>query len=63
VNEGSLREGAQPFRSRILPAWKAVAGETIRVEERVFKRVSNTPKNGKTREGAMSDGTLESLKQ
>ena len=30
----------------------------IRVEERVYKRVLNTPKNGKTREGAISDGTL-----
>ena len=35
----------------------------IRVVERVYKRVFNTPKNGKTREGAMSDGTLELLKE
>ena len=35
----------------------------IRVVERVYKRVLNTPKNGKTREGAMSDGTLELLKE
>jgi integrase len=35
----------------------------IRVVERVYKRKFNTPKNGKTREGAMSDGTLELLKE
>jgi hypothetical protein len=28
------------------------------LEERVYKRVLNTPKNGKTREGAISDGTF-----
>jgi len=32
------------------------------VEERVYKRVLNTPKNGKTREGAISDGTLALIK-
>jgi integrase len=35
----------------------------IRVVERVYKRKFDTPKNGKTREGAMSDGTLELLKE
>jgi integrase len=43
--------------------WKSVADEVIRVVEGVYKRVFNTPKNGKTREGAMSGGTLELLKQ
>jgi integrase len=43
--------------------WKSVADEVIRVVERVYKRVFNTPKNGKTREGAMSDGTRELLKE
>jgi integrase len=33
------------------------------VEERVYKRLFNTPKNGKTREGALSDGTLELLQE
>jgi integrase len=43
--------------------WKSVAGETIRVEERVYKRVRNTPKNGKTREGAISDTTIDLMKE
>jgi len=38
--------------------WKALEGDIIRVDQRVYKRVLNTPKNGKTREGAISDGTL-----
>jgi hypothetical protein len=33
----------------------------FRVEQRVYKRVLDTPKNGKVREGAMSDGTLALL--
>jgi integrase len=40
-----------------------VAGGIIRVEERVYKRKFNTPKNGKTREGAISDGTLALLNE
>jgi integrase len=43
--------------------WKAVAGETIRAEESAYKRVLNPPKNGKTRKGAISDGTIELLKE
>jgi hypothetical protein len=38
------------------------AGETITVAERVYKRVLNTLQNGKTREGAISDGTLKLMK-
>ena len=30
---------------------------------RVYKRILNTPKNGKTREGAISDGTLAMIKE
>jgi len=43
--------------------WKSVTNETITVAERVYKRGLNTPKNGKTREGAISDGTLELMKE
>ncbi len=43
--------------------WKSVTNETITVAERVYKRVLNTPKNGKTREGAISGGTLELMKE
>jgi len=58
----AIFEGMRPGEILAL-RWKSVAAETIRVEERVYRRVFNTPKNGKTREGAMSDGTLELLKE
>jgi integrase len=58
----AIFEGMRPGEILAL-RWKSVAGETIRVQERIYKRVFNTPKNGKTREGAMSDGTLELLKR
>ncbi|MEO8593676.1 MAG: tyrosine-type recombinase/integrase [Candidatus Solibacter sp.] len=58
----AIFEGMRPGEILAL-RWKSVAGEIIRVEERVYKRVFNTPKNGKTREGAISDGTLELLNE
>jgi len=38
--------------------WTALEGDMIRVVERVYKRVLNSPKDGKTREDANTDGTL-----
>jgi integrase len=32
-------------------------------EERIYKRVLNTPKNGKAREGAISEGTLALIRE
>lgn len=58
----AIFEGMRPGEILAL-RWKSVAGDTIRVAERVYKRVLNTPKNGKNREGAISDGTLELLKE
>jgi integrase len=58
----AIFEGMRPGEILAL-RWKSVADEVIRVVERVYKRKFNTPKNGKTREGAMSDGTLELLKE
>lgn len=58
----AIFEGMRPGEILAL-RWKSVADEVIRIVERVYKRVFNTPKNGKTREGAMSDGTLELLKE
>ncbi|MFN3325857.1 MAG: tyrosine-type recombinase/integrase [Bryobacteraceae bacterium] len=58
----AIFEGMRPGEILAL-RWKSVAGGIIRVEQRVYKRKFNTPKNGKTREGAMSDGTLELLKE
>ena len=43
--------------------WKAVRNDAIRAERRVYKRIFDTPKNGKTREVAISDGTSELLKE
>jgi len=58
----AIFEGMRPGEILAL-LWKSVAGQTIRVEERVYKRAFNTPKNGKPREGAISDGTLRLLKE
>jgi len=35
----------------------------FRVEQRVYRGVFDTPKNGKTREGALSDGTVALLRE
>ena len=43
--------------------WKALEDDIIRVNERIYKRVFNTPKNGRAREGAISDGTLALIRQ
>ena len=53
----AIFEGLRPGEILAL-RWKALEGDIIRIEQRVYKRVLNTPKNGKTREGAISDGTL-----
>ena len=54
----AIFEGMRPGEILAL-RWKSFAGETVQVAERVYKRVLNTPKNGKTRVGAISDGTLD----
>ncbi len=58
----AIFEGLRPGEILAL-RWRGLAGDIIRVEERVYKRVFNTPKNGKTREGAISDGTLSLLRE
>jgi integrase len=58
----AIFEGMRPGEILAL-RWKSVRDEMIRVEQRVYKRLFDTPKNGKTREGATSDGTLALLKQ
>jgi integrase len=57
----AIFEGMRPGEILAL-RWKSVTGEIIRVDQRIYKRVLGTPKNGKTREGAMSEGTIELLK-
>ena len=56
----AIFEGLRPGEILAL-RWRGLDGEILRVNERVYKRVLNTPKNGKTREGAISDGTLALL--
>jgi len=58
----AIFEGMRPGEILALRR-KSIVGDTIQVAERVYKRVLNTPKNGKAREGAISDGTLELLHQ
>ena len=58
----AIFEGLRPGEILAL-RWKALAGDIVRIEERVYKRVLNTPKNGKRREGALSDGTLALISQ
>src|SRR5262249_32944912 len=56
----AIFEGMRPGEIFAL-RWRSVRDEVIRVEQRVYKRLLDTPKNGKTREGAMSDGTVSLL--
>jgi integrase len=58
----AIFEGLRPGEILAL-RWRALGGEKLRVEERVYKRVLNTPKNGKIREGAISDGTLSLMRE
>lgn len=56
ISRLAIFEGLRPGEILAL-RWGAIDGDRLRVEERVYKRVLNTPKNGKVREGAISDGT------
>jgi len=58
----AIFEGMRPGEILAL-RWKSVCDEVIRVEQRVYKRVLDTPKNGKARLGAISDGTLALFKE
>ena len=58
----AIFEGMRPGEILAL-RWKSVSDEIVRVDQRVYKRRLGTPKNGKTREGAISNGTLSLLKE
>ena len=58
----AIFEGMRPGEILAL-RWKSIEGTAIYVEERVYKRKLDTPKNGKKREGAISDGTLRLLRE
>ena len=58
----AIFEGMRPGEILAL-RWKSLDEETLRVDQRVYKRKLGTPKNGKIREGAISNGTLFLLKE
>jgi len=62
ISRLAIFEGMRPGEIFALRR-KAINYDAIQVKERVYKRVLDTPKNGKAREGAISDGTSELLKQ
>jgi integrase len=62
ISRLAIFEGLRPGEILAL-RWKAISENSLRIEERVYKRVLNTPKNGKAREGAISDGTLALLSE
>jgi len=57
ISRLAIFEGLRPGEILAL-RWKAIESGRIWVTQRVYKRVLNTPKNGKAREGGISDGTL-----
>ena len=56
----AIFEGMRPGEIVALQ-WKSLTGDAIRVGQRVYRGLLGTPKNGKSREGAISDGTLRLL--
>ena len=62
ISRLAIFEGMRPGEILAI-RWRAVSSDAIRVEQRVYKRVFDMPKNGKVREGAISDGTVDLLKK
>ena len=58
ISRLAIFEGMRPGEILAL-RWNSIAEDTICVDQRVYKRVLGTPKNGKARKGAMSAGTYE----
>jgi integrase len=62
ISRLAIYEGMRPGEILAL-RWRVVGLRAISVEQRVYTRVFDTPKNGKVREIAISDGTSELLKE
>jgi integrase len=58
----AIFEGMRPGEILAL-RWRSIRNDTFLVEQRVYKRVLDTPKSGNVRDGAMSDGTLNLLEE
>jgi len=56
----AIFEGLRPGEILAL-RWGSFDGDAIRIRERVYEGKFDTPKNGKGRESALSDGTLSDL--
>lgn len=58
----AIIEGMRPGEILAL-RWKSVRDEVLRVEQRVYNGVFDTPKGGESREGGISKGSLALLEQ
>src|SRR5581483_3135331 len=56
----AIFEGMRPGEILAL-RWRSVAGEAVQIAERLYRGAFDVPKNGKVRQGALSDGTLALL--
>jgi len=61
ISRLAIFEGLRPGEILAL-RWKVVREYALIVEQRIYKRVFDTPKSGKARDVAISDGTLKLLK-
>ena len=62
ISRLAIYEGMRPGEILAL-RWKGARHGALWVDQRVYKRVFDTPKNGKTREIGLSDGTSTLLKE
>jgi len=58
----AIFEGLRPGEILAL-RWGSFDGEAMRIRERVYEGKIDTPKSGKPRESALSDGTLSALEE
>ena len=62
ISRLAIFEGMRPGEILAL-CWKVVRKHALTVEQRIYKRVFDTPKNGKVREVAISEGTAGLMKE
>jgi len=62
ISRLAIVEGVRPGEIFAL-RWRSVQTHAVYVEQRIYKRVFDSPKNHKAREIAVSDGTSELLKE
>jgi integrase len=62
ISRLAIFEGMRPGEILAL-RWKVVRKHSLTIEQRVYKRVFDTPKNGKVREIAISEGTADLMKE